>query len=136
MNRAIDIFNRAVDENDIAWANRELTSANFKYVNIRNWDDLKATMRSSDNPTGLVDPRYKTKVLEDKEELVYDNQLPTMFNEIEEYDDALQDIINARASNTGHRYNVLEGVNGDDARILSVGDIFEKLLRELFIRIH
>lgn len=128
MNRAIDIFNRAVDENDIAWANRELTSANFKYVNIRNWDDLKDTMRSSENPTGLVDPRYKTKVLEDKEELVYDNQLPTMFNEIEEYDDALQDIINARASNTGHRYNVLEGVNGDDARILSVGDIFEKTI--------
>lgn len=130
VNRAIEIAKRAAETGNRAEADRAITEASFKYFKVNNWEDLEKLIRSKDNPKGIIDTNYKATVLEDGESLIYDNNLDTVYDGVERLDDALQDILDTRYEFSRHRGNLLDAVNGDEAKILNINEIFDKTINK------
>ena len=130
-NEAIDIAKRVLDEGvSPAAADKLITDKGWTEFKADNWEQLKALIRTEDNPQGLIDRNYKAKLLEDGENLIYDNNLPSVVDDVHDVDSALQDLIDMRSEYTRHRGQILDSVNGDKASILSLDEIFDKSINK------
>lgn len=127
-NTAIDIANRALEEGlDGARVDRLITDANFKEFKVANWEDLKKLIRTEENPTGIIDPRYKAQLLEDGQKYINPNNgLASVIDDAYDIDSALSDLVDMRGNYSGHRGQILDGINGDKASILSLNEVFDR----------
>lgn len=61
-------------EGDLAALQRELDQTNFQEFKINSATDVKAIMKTKENPDGIIDPNYKAQVLRNNEKYVYGDQ--------------------------------------------------------------
>lgn len=130
VNKAIDIAKKAEEGVGVADLDAMIARENFQYFKVDNWEHLSKLIRSKDNPRGLIDTNYRAMVLEDGEQYIYNNGLASVLDDPDNLDDALQDLVDLRADYSRHRNNLLESVNGDKSRILSVGEIYDSTINK------
>lgn len=106
-------------------AQQLIVEADYKLLNVRNWDDLKAMVKSSDNPDGLLDLNSRAQVLEDGQKYVYDNGFENFYEGVENLEDSLQELIDVRAEFGRKRGRILDGINGGEAKLASIDQIWE-----------
>lgn len=106
-------------------AQQLITKANYKFLNVRNWDDLKSLVKSSDNTDGILDLRSRAQVLEDGQKYIYDNGFENFADTVENLDDSLQELIDVRAEFGRRRGRILDGINGGEAKLASIDKIWE-----------
>lgn len=106
-------------------AQQLITQADYKLLNVRNWDDLKDLVKSADNPDGLLDLNSKAQYLENGQKYVYDNGFTNFYDGVENLEDSLQELIDVRAEFGRKRGRILDGINGGEAKLASIDNIWE-----------
>ena len=125
VNKVIDLWNDSFISTDVAKA-REFANMDLKYFKVNSWEDVKQLIRSKDNPTGIIDPKYKAQILEKNGTYTYSNSLQTIQEDLNDVDWAMQDLLTTRSQYNRARGNLLDDVNGGTAHIMNIQDIMDR----------
>lgn len=110
---------------DEAEAQRQLVKGDYKYFNVRNYDDLKKAIDEG----GLnIDNNFQ--VLEDGQKYHYNNGAMTLSDEAEDLEDSLQELIDFRSDRFNKRGKLLTDVNGDETKLASVWSVWDKTIEK------
>lgn len=122
-NRAIRIYNAAMEDGDLALAARRIAESQFKYFHIETWEDLNDLVK-----TGFLDPSHDLQIVEDGGKYVYNNGRKSIDQAGVSSTDALYELARARDRYYNERGALLDSLNGEHAPIKSVFEIYDKTL--------
>ena len=128
VNKIADIAKRGIKSPTAIM--KEIEKAELKFFNIDNYDAYKKLIKTSDNPKGIIDPAHKAKVVGSGQKYNYDNAFESLEDNLGDIDTALQDLINTRAQFSRHRGNILDDVNGHQARLVDLPEMYNRTIRK------
>ena len=128
VNTALELYKKY--SNNSAALDTAIKQAGFEKFRVNSAEDLKALVRTKENPEGVLDANNKAKVLQSGEEYIYDNNFGKIYSDVGEvYDTAMQDLLNMRSKYFRGRTGLLDNINGDHTSIIDVQEIWEKTIK-------
>lgn len=128
VNQVSDMWNR--NAGDLAAIQRELDEANFKEFKVSSATDVKALMRTKENPTGLIDPNYKAEVLRNNEKYVYEDK-GFGVEQLEDYDQAMSDLMQIRGTYYRSRGDeILSNLNNDYGHVVDPFTMWQRNIEQ------
>ena len=128
VNQVSDMWNR--NQGDLAAIQRELDEASFKEFKVTSAEDVKALMRTKENPTGLIDPKYKAEVLRNNEKYVYGDQ-GFGVEQLEDYDQAMSDLMQIRGTYYRSRGDeILANLNNDYGHVIDPFTMWQRNIEQ------
>lgn len=116
VNQVSELWNKT--QGDLAMIQEGLDKMNLQEFKINSAEDVKALMRSADNPKGIIDPNYEAKVLRGDEKYVYNDSFGNIENS-EEYDQAMSNLMEIRGQYyRGKGDEILENLNNDYGHVV------------------
>lgn len=127
INEAIRIAKESI--NNPAATQAALDAADFKFFKCDSYEDLKALVKSDENPRGILDLDYEAQAVMDGSKYRYSDGTFATIEDIGEADAALEDLLTNRQQYIRKRGNLLDSVNDGKARILDVEDIYNRTIQ-------
>lgn len=110
LNRVIDAFNKY--KTNMVQLQEELERINPQEFKVKSAESLYELMRSSENPTGLIDPNYQAKVLRGDEKYTASNGLVDI-DRLDDYDLSLSQLMDLRGKYFRSKGDeILDNING------------------------
>lgn len=110
LNQLIEAFNK--NKNDMVALQDEIERINPQEFKVKSAESLYHLMRSSENPTGLIDPNYKAKVLRGDEKYTVSNGLRNI-DRMDDYDLSLSQLMDLRGKYYRSKGDeILDNING------------------------
>lgn len=128
VNKVIDIYKAA--GGDDGKAAKMFAEIDFQQFKADSWEQVKQLIKTKDNPSGLIDTRYKAQVLENKQKYDWGNTFDNLFDDMSDTDTALQDLLDVRANYSRMRGNILDDINGGTASIIDIDEMYDKTIRK------
>lgn len=118
---------REVDMDNPVEIQKALDGLNNELFKVDDFDTFKRLVKSEENPRGILDPDFEPQVIRDGQRYVYKDG---SFSDIADGDKSFHDLIMSRQSFYGERGNLLDSVNGEYAKLVSVEETFDKLVEK------
>ena len=131
VNKLVKIYKDANNGADAVRFQKALDEAKFEKLKVTKYEDAKELIRTKENPTGLIDPDYEAQVVDSGAKYSYNNALDTAFNSLDDVDSSLQELLDNSATKGRPRGKLLDTVNGEEIRLVSVEDTFNKVIRKV-----
>ena len=131
VNKLIQIYKDTNNGTDAVRFQKALDEANFQKFKVSKYEDAMQFIRTKENPTGLIDPDYAAQVVDSGAKYSYNNALETAFNDLDDLDSSLQELLDNSASKGRPRGKLLDTVNGEDIRLISVEDTYNKVIKKV-----
>lgn len=122
----LDIARRH-DISDAVGIQKELDELDNELFKVDNYEQFKALVSTEENTKGLLDPDYDVQILRHGQSYSFKDGT---FEEFNDADSALSNLIQNQQKFYTSRGNVLDSVNGEHARLIDIKESFDKMIEK------